>query len=195
MTRPFRFLSDESNSSSYSSPVDSDFVVILAALLCALICVLGLVAVARCSCLRSLRLYSSPDTPQPPPIDPAANKGLKKKVLRSLPKLTATEESAVKFSDCAICLSEFAAGEEIRVLPQCGHGFHVSCIDAWLRSHSSCPSCRQILVASRCQKCGGFAASSTTSTSTSSPADAASSAPELAPKVREMEKGANRFLP
>ncbi|MCI95404.1 RING-H2 finger protein ATL80-like, partial [Trifolium medium] len=32
----------------------------------------------------------------------AANKGVKKKVLRSLPKLTATEESAVKFSDCTI---------------------------------------------------------------------------------------------
>lgn len=62
---------------------------------------------------------------------------------------------AEKLSDCAICLTEFDSGDEIRVLPQCGHGFHVTCIDTWFGSHSSCPSCRQILVAApRCKKCG-----------------------------------------
>ncbi|CAN4123123.1 unnamed protein product [Withania somnifera] len=131
--------------------VDSDFVVILAALLCALICVLGLVAVARCAWIRRISAratgnlaFSSPPT----------NKGLKKKVLKSLPKFNYTEEHAAKFSECAICLAEFAVGDEIRVLPQCGHGFHVGCIDTWLGSHSSCPSCRQILVVTRCHKCG-----------------------------------------
>ncbi|XP_027942229.1 RING-H2 finger protein ATL80 [Vigna unguiculata] len=185
MTRPFRYLG-ERDSSNDSAVVDSDFVVILAALLCALICVLGLVAVARCGCLRRLRRFSSAPTPQPPPA--AANKGVKKKVLRSLPKLTATAESAVKFADCAICLSEFAAGDEIRVLPQCGHGFHVSCIDAWLRSHSSCPSCRQILVVSRCDKCGGIPAPSS-----SSSAPPPQSESEARFKVRE--DNGNRFLP
>ncbi|KAL8514435.1 hypothetical protein ACS0TY_013519 [Phlomoides rotata] len=142
--------------------LDSDFVVILAALLCALICVLGLVAVARCTWIR--RLSGGPsgtaESAPPPPRRSAANKGLKKKVLKSLPKLTYGEdgEHAEKLSDCAICLSEFAAGEEIRVLPQCGHGFHVGCIDTWLRSHSSCPSCRQVLVVARCQKCGNLPA-------------------------------------
>ncbi|KAL2895199.1 RING-H2 finger protein ATL80 [Bienertia sinuspersici] len=147
------------NSSSSSQPqqpppstgetetVDSDFVVILAALLCALICVLGLVAVARCAWLRR---FSGGSASAP------ANKGLKKKVLKSLPKFAySADQHAGKLSDdCAICLSEFCSGEEIRVLPQCGHGFHVSCIDTWLGSHSSCPSCRQILAA-RCHKCGG----------------------------------------
>ncbi|KAL3639834.1 hypothetical protein CASFOL_014802 [Castilleja foliolosa] len=84
----------------------------------------------------------------------AANKGLKKKVLKSLPKQTVGEDEladqAEKHSECAICLAEFAAGEEIRVLPQCGHSFHVGCIDKWFKSHSSCPSCRAILVVSRC---------------------------------------------
>ncbi|KAM0934705.1 putative transcription factor C2H2 family [Dioscorea sansibarensis] len=45
-------------------------------------------------------------------------------------------------SDCAICLSDFAAGDRIRVLPSCGHAFHVKCIDAWLASKPSCPTCR-----------------------------------------------------
>ncbi|EPS68943.1 hypothetical protein M569_05824 [Genlisea aurea] len=131
--------------------MDADFVVILAAMLCALICVLGLIAVARCAWIRRLGGGESAASSLPA----AANKGLKKKVLNSLPKTTFAEDSklAAKLSDCAICLSDFSAGEELRVLPQCGHGFHVVCIDTWLGSHSSCPSCRQILVAARCQNC------------------------------------------
>lgn len=40
------------------------------------------------------------------------------------------------------------------MLPQCGHGFHVACVDTWLGSHSSCPSCRAPFAVARCQKCG-----------------------------------------
>ncbi|GAB2300475.1 RING-H2 finger protein atl80 [Dionaea muscipula] len=154
----------KNNTSTTQSPendtgtVDSDFVVILAALLCALICVLGLVAVARCAWLRRFSGDGAASSSRTP-----ANKGLKKKVLRSLPKLTYSDEHSGKLQadDCAICLTEFVAGDEVRVLPRCGHGFHVVCIDTWLGSHSSCPWCRQILVASsRCQNCGGLPDSS-----------------------------------
>ncbi|KAL6493292.1 hypothetical protein OROGR_033051 [Orobanche gracilis] len=135
--------------------LDSDFVVILAALVCVLVCVLGLVAVSRCSWIRRIggRTLTSAR-----PSAAAANKGLKKKVLNSLPKKTFGEDElsnrADKLSECAICLAEFAAGEEIRVLPKCGHVFHVGCIDTWLGSHSSCPFCRAILVVAQCKKCG-----------------------------------------
>ncbi|KAI3808344.1 hypothetical protein L1987_24293 [Smallanthus sonchifolius] len=167
MTRSYRFLSSTGNSSPSSDQataeppeavaVESDFVVILAALLCALICVLGLISVARCAWLRrgptsNTRRNSS---------QTAANKGIKKKIVETLPKFvynSGKDENAGKLSsvDCAICLAEYADGDEIRVLPQCGHGFHVGCIDMWLGSHSSCPSCRQILAISRCRKCGEF---------------------------------------
>ncbi|KAF2324807.1 hypothetical protein GH714_017211 [Hevea brasiliensis] len=172
MIRPFRFLgavnssatiqptTATSESSEQPATLDSDFVVILAALLCALICVLGLIAVARCAWLRRLSSMANASAPSTPLVPSAANKGLKKKILRSLPKQTFSADSATKFTDCAICLTEFATGDEIRVLPQCGHGFHLNCIDMWLGSHSSCPSCRQILVLARCQKCGGLPASS-----------------------------------
>ncbi|KAF5192124.1 Ring-h2 finger protein atl8 [Thalictrum thalictroides] len=134
--------------------LDSDFVVILAALLCALICVVGLVAVARCAWLRR---YTSGAAANRSRQQASANKGLRKKILRSLPKMVFNGEVNVngKLVDCAICLTEFMEGDEIRILPQCGHGFHVGCIDTWLGSHSSCPSCRQILVVTRCKKCGG----------------------------------------
>ncbi|XP_030551905.1 RING-H2 finger protein ATL46-like [Rhodamnia argentea] len=44
--------------------------------------------------------------------------------------------------ECAVCLSIFEEGEEVRQLPRCKHSFHVSCIDMWLYSHSECPLCR-----------------------------------------------------
>ncbi|VAI17773.1 unnamed protein product [Triticum turgidum subsp. durum] len=47
--------------------------------------------------------------------------------------------------DCAVCLSEFAADDRLRLLPLCGHAFHVACIDTWLRSSSTCPLCRTVL--------------------------------------------------
>lgn len=43
---------------------------------------------------------------------------------------------------CAVCLSEFEEGEDLRTLPECMHSFHAECIDMWLYSHSNCPMCR-----------------------------------------------------
>ncbi|XP_024974978.1 probable E3 ubiquitin-protein ligase ATL44 [Cynara cardunculus var. scolymus] len=164
MTRPYRFLSTAGNSSSKAVPespeevsVESDFVVIFAALLCALVCIIGLIVIARCAWLRRGSIANRV------PGQPSANKGIKKKFVDALPKFTydsAKDNNGGKLSsrDCAICLAEYADGDEIRLLPQCGHGFHVGCIDKWLGSHSSCPSCRRILVItrSRCKKCGEF---------------------------------------
>ncbi|KAI5076962.1 hypothetical protein GOP47_0009027 [Adiantum capillus-veneris] len=44
--------------------------------------------------------------------------------------------------ECAVCLSEFEEGEEMKALPECGHAFHSACIDMWLFSHTTCPICR-----------------------------------------------------
>ncbi|KAI8024972.1 RING-H2 finger protein ATL60 [Camellia lanceoleosa] len=44
--------------------------------------------------------------------------------------------------DCAVCLYDFTAGDTFRKLPKCNHCFHVDCIDAWFKSHSTCPLCR-----------------------------------------------------
>ncbi|CAL9173881.1 unnamed protein product [Musa hybrid cultivar] len=49
-------------------------------------------------------------------------------------------------SDCSVCLGEFRDGELVRLLPKCGHAFHISCIDTWLRDHANCPLCRSHIV-------------------------------------------------
>ncbi|RCV25224.1 hypothetical protein SETIT_5G149000v2 [Setaria italica] len=55
---------------------------------------------------------------------------------------TSTTGGAAAATDCAVCLSELADGEKVRALPSCGHVFHVECVDAWLRSRTTCPVCR-----------------------------------------------------
>ncbi|KAG0450386.1 hypothetical protein HPP92_026797 [Vanilla planifolia] len=45
-------------------------------------------------------------------------------------------------TECSVCLTAFEEGEKVRQLPGCRHSFHAPCVDMWLCSHSSCPSCR-----------------------------------------------------
>lgn len=53
-------------------------------------------------------------------------------------------QEQLKTSDyeCAVCLSVFEDGEDVRELPRCKHSFHAQCIDMWLYSHFDCPLCR-----------------------------------------------------
>ncbi|CAO2834297.1 unnamed protein product [Amaranthus hypochondriacus] len=44
--------------------------------------------------------------------------------------------------ECIICLNEFLDHELLRLLPKCGHIFHIDCVDLWLASHVTCPMCR-----------------------------------------------------
>ena len=50
--------------------------------------------------------------------------------------------SIAMFGRCTVCLSEYHGEDVLRILPYCGHSFHVTCIDIWLQQHSTCPVCR-----------------------------------------------------
>jgi len=43
---------------------------------------------------------------------------------------------------CAVCLADYADGDELRRLPGCRHAFHRGCVDQWLRRRPTCPVCR-----------------------------------------------------
>ncbi|KAI8540213.1 hypothetical protein RHMOL_Rhmol09G0244400 [Rhododendron molle] len=123
---------------------DTNMVIILAALLCALIIALGLNSIVRCA-LRCSRIRFSFESPNEVEARLAVT-GLKKSALRQIPVAVYGSGTNIPATDCPICLGEFLGGEKVRVLPKCHHGFHVRCIDMWLASHSSCPTCRQSLL-------------------------------------------------
>lgn len=78
---------------------------------------------------------------------PAAAGGLEEWVIRRIAVCRYKKgDGLVESSDCSVCLGEFRDGESLRLLPDCLHAFHVSCIDTWLKSNSSCPLCRANIV-------------------------------------------------
>ncbi|XP_039046100.1 RING-H2 finger protein ATL74-like [Hibiscus syriacus] len=124
---------------------DTNMVIILAALLCALMCALGLNSIMRCA-LRCGRRFGFDASDGTATERLPASTGLKKSALRQIPVVVYSPGMNLKATDCPICLGEFMDGEKVRVLPKCNHGFHVRCIDTWLKSSSSCPTCRRPLL-------------------------------------------------
>ncbi|XP_023512393.1 RING-H2 finger protein ATL78-like [Cucurbita pepo subsp. pepo] len=124
---------------------DTNVVMVLSVLLCALICSLGLNSIIRCA-LKCSRFVVS-DDPHPSSTT-SAPVGVHKKAIKSFTMVQFSPDLNLPGldSECVICLSDFVDGEKLRLLPKCNHGFHVKCIDKWLSSHSSCPKCRQCLV-------------------------------------------------
>lgn len=70
--------------------------------------------------------------------------GLEPVVVAAIPTMKFNREafSSVENTQCTICLSEYQEKEVLRIMPKCGHSFHLSCIDVWLRKQSTCPVCR-----------------------------------------------------
>nr|CAD1836806.1 unnamed protein product [Ananas comosus var. bracteatus] len=151
-SRYVQYLPDSSSSTGNS--FDANVVMILAVLLCALICALGLNSIVRCAlrCSNQMPVIDLESNP----VTRLAQSGSRRKALRSMPILVYSPGLKLQANDpeCAICLSEFQLGERVRVLPKCNHGFHVVCIDRWLMARSSCPTCRQCLFGGR-QKSSG----------------------------------------
>lgn len=126
----------------YSSSKDfkANTALIIVVLFCALICALGFNAairyIVRLHCIRRRR----EDTED----EKVGNGAAAAEETPEIPALIYAEgmKLAGAETECIICLSDFSAGEKIRVLDKCNHGFHLHCIQKWLISHSSCPTCR-----------------------------------------------------
>ncbi|KAA8516107.1 hypothetical protein F0562_019286 [Nyssa sinensis] len=69
--------------------------------------------------------------------------GLDQAVINSYPKFSfSMDRGGGNDSMCSICLCEYKEAEMLRMLPDCRHYFHLTCIDAWLKLNASCPVCR-----------------------------------------------------
>uniref|UniRef100_K3ZF56 RING-type domain-containing protein n=1 Tax=Setaria italica TaxID=4555 RepID=K3ZF56_SETIT len=147
--------------------LNANAILILALLVCGLVVALALHVVLTCALRVTRRACrhsgaADGDAPQQGPGNgtgggggagqqaAAARHGGKPrrltKLVQALPCLaysSGLELAGSSRSECAICLAAFARGEAVRVLPRCNHGFHARCIDRWLASRPTCPTCRQ----------------------------------------------------
>ncbi|KAF8391094.1 hypothetical protein HHK36_023394 [Tetracentron sinense] len=123
---------------SSSKDFDAHIATILIILACALVCALALNAVIRYFLSHSRRRPETSENEPRKSTYPDATMVVAPPTL----VFSAGMKLAGVEAECAICLSEFLIGELIRVLPRCKHGFHVQCIEKWLYSHASCPTCR-----------------------------------------------------
>lgn len=133
---------------------DANVFLILFVFFCSAIFSLTLNFLVKCAVSCSGRLANSQGSSE----KVVTNTGVSKKALKTFSVVSYSAELTQTLpgldAECAICLSDFAAGDKVRLLPKCNHGFHVKCIDKWLGSHSSCPKCRQCLI-EQCQKIAG----------------------------------------
>lgn len=91
------------------------------------------IAVGLCT-FRAL-LQPVPEGPKVEVADPA--------VVAALPLVTCSRGLFDSPGEsCAVCLCEFAEGEDLRKLP-CDHYFHRKCVDQWLGRSCKCPLCMQ----------------------------------------------------
>uniref|UniRef100_A0A7N0U5Z8 RING-type E3 ubiquitin transferase n=1 Tax=Kalanchoe fedtschenkoi TaxID=63787 RepID=A0A7N0U5Z8_KALFE len=144
----------------YSSP--SVTIVLIIVLL--ILFFVGLFSVYFCGCFTQSRTTN----PRPGAAQNAlSSPGLDLQIIQTFPVF---KYSAVKDLrkgkiglECAICLSEFADDDFLRLLPFCCHVFHQDCVDLWLKSHKTCPVCRDALDNPPDEKCTPKAADSNSS--------------------------------
>ncbi|KAI4382646.1 hypothetical protein MLD38_008583 [Melastoma candidum] len=111
-----------------------------------------LIVLASYMCIRASRQpplpYRPPDRPPAPGLVP----GIDEATLLSYPKfLYSSAKREQGAGTCPICLGDYRDSDVLRMLPDCGHFFHVKCVDPWLRSSPTCPICRKCQCVERAQ--------------------------------------------
>ncbi|KAL8494921.1 hypothetical protein ACS0TY_019187 [Phlomoides rotata] len=80
-----------------------------------------------------------------PPGTTSETLGAEKSHVKSFSEVVFLGESQGALVSCSICIEEYSDKDRVRYLDQCGHFFHVECIDQWLQKNNTCPVCRTSL--------------------------------------------------
>ncbi|CAK9136193.1 unnamed protein product [Ilex paraguariensis] len=86
--------------------------------------------------------------PDHPAEDYVVDVGIDEATLQSYPMLLYSEvrvknkDATTTATCCSICLADYKGSDMLRLLPDCGHLFHLECVDPWLRRNPTCPVCR-----------------------------------------------------
>lgn len=70
---------------------------------------------------------------------------LRTEVYGSKKKLIGWAKKRWEQQECAVCLEEFRAGDNLVNLP-CSHRFHSRCLVPWLHTSAQCPCCRMSIL-------------------------------------------------
>jgi hypothetical protein len=74
------------------------------------------------------------------------NRGLSKHQIKMLPQITF--KNFLNFNNqtnCLICQENFVEQEQLRKF-NCGHIFHIECVDQWLENEKTCPTCKKSVI-------------------------------------------------
>lgn len=74
------------------------------------------------------------------------NHGLEDSIIWDIPTFRFTrrryDDQERRIYGCVVCLNEFEEEDRLRILPNCGHIFHLDCINIWFQTNPNCPLCR-----------------------------------------------------
>lgn len=70
------------------------------------------------------------------------SKGLTKEQIGKIPS-KAWRPSVCKATSCSICYEDFSIANRVKILAECGHEYHDTCINKWLENEKRCPVCNK----------------------------------------------------
>lgn len=73
------------------------------------------------------------------------NRGTTLKKLRTGTEILINTDSNEEI--CSICQDRILEQQVVRKISNCGHCFHIRCLERWLEEHEKCPHCRTIVAA------------------------------------------------
>ena len=72
------------------------------------------------------------------------SKGFTKEQINKIPS-KGWRPGVTKQTSCSICFEDFTIQNRIKLLSECGHEYHDSCINKWLENEKRCPVCNKNL--------------------------------------------------